>query len=280
MFIVSCCMFGWLKQTQQLELSYDTNIHNIRVKSPDVIHINLRSVIPFSEVLASLETSLSCRHILGNRHIVILESIDAINHQQQYALSKRLDKSVSSVFIGTAKSISRCSKNLLSRFSSCRIEKLSTTCVDRIFETFVNQTTYLGLLDPGECKELTRVCNYDMDLILYCMDFPNWKMITSTNVIEIFINDLLQYVRKMKKLSLILQRIRSTFYTLMKYDIPPAAICREVLQLILKKHKQSPHILSGMIETVATAEHNLLHASKPIFHYERMMLKYVTLVSK
>ena len=237
-----------------------------------------------------------------NKHIIVLKDFDKLNFNAYMSLRRSMELySSNTLFICVSSNISKIPDALTSRLLNIRCP-----CIDK--KLLANFT--IKLLEDLNIKhykktdinKLIKSCDNNINKILFKLDADNFIRLnintntnTSTNIDDISnalsksvdinndpikykdilkdnIKNHINYLKKTKKINLVLQKNRAFIYRITYFNYSNQEILEEFVNIILKyfnKYLDCTKIISITAET----DNNILKSSRDIYHYEKYLLQ-------
>ena len=127
---------------------------------------------------------------------------------------------------------------------------------------------YAKLADDTD--EIIQNCvKYDKDLFasLLAIQTKSCSLFIEHDIQKIAVS-----IKKTKHVSIFLSKVRAFVYRFMVYNVPHQRVIRAIWHCVNTKYKKKPLVRSKLLNELCTLDTNILHASKPLYHYERFFL--------
>jgi len=263
------------------EFTYKTNKHFIEIDMDTCLNKEKTCMIEFIKSVSSIPHMFS-------KHVFVIINFDKTNKQQQSRLRCIIEKSFrNTLFLTQCCNISKIDNPLISRFDCIRIPTLKESQINGLVSHFVKDNT---TIDGKKMKKLTTSINASSNVYI-----SNIYFICKTNALvfgkkqnnnfaQVELQKLLDYLHKTTIYINAIVRIRTTLYLLLHYNIPPTYLIKIILNIVScnveKYFPTNPQAMHHIVHIVATLEHDLLLASKPVIHFEKAIIEVYMIMKK
>lgn len=239
-----------------------------------------------------------------DKHIIVLKDFDKLNFNAYMSLRRSMELySSNTLFICVSSNISKIPDALTSRLLNIRCpyidKKLLANFTIKLLED-LNIKHY----KKTDINKLIKSCDNNISKILFKLDADNFIRLnidtnintnSNTNIDDISnalsksvdinndpikyknilkenIKNHINYLKKTKKINLVLQKNRAFIYRITYFNYSNQEILEEFVNIILKyfnKYLDCTKIISITAET----DNNILKSSRDIYHYEKYLLQ-------
>lgn len=279
------------KKDQPIKLTeHTTNVSGVDISyftNQDFIELNLKTHLSKerSSLVEFIKILTSTRKASNDKHIIILNNIDALNFQLQYKLRRTLEKAtVNASFIGVSNSLSKLIEPLQSRFALVRIPLLTNIEKKHICSTIKSHiqsdkdtTDLLKYLKNIELFQ--DIVSINLSFFLAEEDTNFTKICKSFKFIDNEVKALFTNFTKNKNIQDSIQEIRQFIYTLIHYNIDHKIIVQSIIACTSKMKAYTNYMFSIIhilkefdISMISINQCKIVHA------YELCLLDILTLI--
>lgn len=280
------------KKDQPIKLTeHTTNVLGVDIvyfTSPDFIELNLKTHLSKerSSLVEFIKTLTSTRKASNQKHIIILNNIDALNFQLQYKLRRTLEKaSTNASFIGISHTLSKMIEPLQSRFSLVRTPLLTNnekkhicTNIKTYMKSDKDTTDLLKYLKNIELFQ--DIVSINISFFLVEDDAKNFtKICKSFKFIDNEVKALFTNFTKNKNIQDSIQEIRQFIYTLIHYNIDHKIIVQSIITCT-SKMKAYTNYMFQIIHILKEFDMSIISINqcKIVHAYEFCLLDILTLI--
>ena len=235
-----------------------------------------------------------------NKHIIILRDFDKLNFNAYMSLRRIMELyNTNTLFICVSTNISKIPDALKSRLLNIRCpiidKKILANFTIKILEN-LNITHY----NKKDINRLIKSCDNDITKILLKLDADNFIRLNITeniteNIDEISngiskstnisndpikykdtlkeaIKNHLNYLKKTKKVNLVLQKNREFIYKITYFNYSNQEILEKFVSTILKYFNKYLDYIK-IIKITTKTDNNIIKSSRDIYHYEKYLLQ-------
>ena len=245
-----------------------------------------------------------------DKHIIVLRDFDKLNFNAYMSLRRSIEVyNYNVLFICVSSNISKIPDAIISRFLNIRCpcidKKALSNFVLKMLED-LNITHY----NKTDINKLIKSCDNDINKILFKLDADNFTNLnTNTNANDILNNDdklnnnvsdvlsnalnnslninkeqvkykdilkdavknHLSYLKKTKKINLVLQKNRAFIYRITYFNYSNQEILEKFVEVIIKYFIKFLDT-SEIIKITAETDNNIIKSSRDVYHYEKYLL--------
>eukprot|EP00906_Rhabdomonas_costata_P034650 RCo048735 len=271
-----------VSESRTVELSTLSSPHHIEINPSEVgtaDRVVVMTLIKEIAESAPIETQ-------GGKgfKVVVLNEVDSLSRGAQQALRRTMEKYVANCrLILVATSTCRVLDPLRSR---CLAVRVPAPAPEEIVSVLFNVAKKEGLLLP---MALAQRIAFDCDrnlrravLMLETAKVTQYPFAPDQSVPhpewESFVAGITQAILAEQSPRQVLE-VRGKMYELLASCIPPEVVLRKLLDCLLSSAelKRNPGLAADVVRQAATYEHGLKVGSKPIFHLEAFVVKFMFL---
>ena len=232
-----------------------------------------------------------------DKHIIILRDFDKLNFGAYMSLRRIMELySINVLFICVSTNISKIPDALISRFLNIRCP-----CLDKKnlsdFTIKILEDLNINHYKKTEINKLIKSCDNDINKILLKLDADNFVKlnINITNIDDIgnalnnsidinndpikykdvlkdSIKNHLSYLKKTKKINLVLEKNRTFIYKITYFNYSNQEILENFVKIILKYFNKYLDC-SKIIQITTETDNNIIKSNRDIYHFELYLLK-------
>lgn len=264
----------------QIEFIYNTNKYFIEIDMDTCLNKEKTSIIEFIKYVSITPHMFS-------KHIIVLLNFDKVNKQQQNKMRCIIEKChKNTLFITQCCNVSKMDKSIISRFICIRVPTLSEKQSQNLVTYFVQEhhtdTKYVNKLTNNIINSTN---NHISNIYLKCQS--NILMINkknSANFIQTELQKLFDYLHKSIIHINVINKIRTTLYLILHYNVSPPYIIMKIIEILTKNTTKyfasNPQILHHIIHIMANLDHDIAVASKPAIHFEKAIVEIYMLMKE
>tara|TARA_Y100000389_G_scaffold77831_1_gene74609 strand:+ start:2424 stop:3641 length:1218 start_codon:yes stop_codon:yes gene_type:complete len=244
----------------------------------------------------------NCYHY--DKHIIILRDFDKLNFNAYMSLRRSMELySNNTLFICVSTNISKIPDAIISRFLNIRCP-----CIDKKnllkFTSKILEDLNITYYKKTDINKLIKNCDNDINKILFKLDADNFTNLniektddTSTqditseltdklnnsldinsdpikykDVLKDTIKNHINYLKKTKKINLVLQKNRAFIYRTTYFNYSNQEILEKFVEVIIKYFSKYLDC-SKIIRITAETDNNIIKSSRDVYHYERYLLQ-------
>ena len=223
---------------------------------------------------------IKTNNICTKKHIFIINDFDKLKFNS-YMLLRRVMEIYSNnvLFIFISSNLSKIPEAIRSRCLNIRCPLLNNKQIIKIVQKLttdydIEKKDITKLVKNNEGDIYKILLNLE-NLVKMVIDYSEMDKIKNNNYQDILYNDIvahLNYMRKEKNLFKVLTKNREFIFKLINFNFNNQIILENFLKIIIKKfHKYLPH--HDIVQLTAKTDHDILNASREIYHYEVYLLK-------
>ena len=263
-----------------VDISYFTNPYFIELNLKTHLSKERASIVEF------IKQVTSTRKASNEKHIIVLNNIDALNFQLQYKLRRTIEKaSVNASFIGVCNILSKLIEPLQSRFLLVRIpipsineKKHISSTIKTIFQSDKDTSNLLKYLKNIEMFQ--DIVSINLSFFMYDSDDAAFvKLCKDFKFIDQEVKLLFTNLTKNKSAQDSIQEIRKFTYTLIHYNIDHKVVIQSIISTITKMKAYSSHMYN-IVEILKEFDISMISINqcKVVHAYELCLLKILSLI--
>lgn len=210
-------------------------------------------------IIALIQSKLANKLIFNGRILIIIKNIHLINNSSQSILSNILDtRNDHYYFLLTSINLTRIISGITSK---CLCRKIFLGKMTKTLKLFCKNED----LDDSKVSKIAKNTS-DIYTALTVLS----EGITYVNLMENQLTQIFKLIKKQKHEHFIFN-VRECIYKLSLYNIPNNQICHSIVTIVTKKFKSHKNI-HNIISYIAKTQHNLIFASRHLYHFELLFI--------
>eukprot|EP00326_Haptolina_ericina_P015998 CAMPEP_0181184940 /NCGR_PEP_ID=MMETSP1096-20121128/9240_1 /TAXON_ID=156174 ORGANISM="Chrysochromulina ericina, Strain CCMP281" /NCGR_SAMPLE_ID=MMETSP1096 /ASSEMBLY_ACC=CAM_ASM_000453 /LENGTH=340 /DNA_ID=CAMNT_0023273747 /DNA_START=84 /DNA_END=1107 /DNA_ORIENTATION=+ len=270
--------------TQPVELTMVSSSHHIELNPSDA-GIRDREVVQevIKEIAQSAPVIATAADATAGFKIVVLNEVERLSKPAQHALRRTMEK-----YIGTCRLLLCCTnpcKVIAPIRSRCVCIRIAAPSHEEICTVLSHVAHKEGLkLPPPLAMRISEACERNLRRALLTLEACKVQQYPFSDNQRISLPDWQLYIGAMADEVLQEQspkqllKIRNKLYELLSNCIPPELIMRSLLQSLLPK--VPPMVRHEALHHAAIYEHRMQAGSKPIFHLEAFLARFMSIYKK
>ena len=285
-------------RTQKYNINVNNNNIDFNVKIYDTFQeLNLLYKSNYDKHIISkyIVNIIRNKNYKYDKHIIILRDFDKLNFSA-YMTFRRIMEIYSNnvLFICVSSSISKLPDSLTSRFLNIRCPLLDKKTLSSFIGKLLKDLNITHYTKPDITK-LIKSCDNNISKIILKLDVDNFSILKNTLSLDDITNTLsnstninndiikykdilqekiknhLNYLKKTKKINLVLLKNREFVYKLTHFNYSNKEILEKFLKVLLKsfnKYIETEYI----IKLTSKTDHDIVKCNRDIYHYEKYLL--------
>jgi hypothetical protein len=255
-FLIDCYLYNNLKLNfddistseksvaEDLHYSYNTNFIIFNLQK-----VNHKSCLEF------ISNRISNKLIFDSKILIVLKNTHVLSASLLKTVSNLLDIRNQCFHFVLTTLHNYILTNTMS--SKCLCKKIYLPKLSKTLKLFCTNEN----IDPSNISNITKKTSDIYTAICFISSGLDYN-----NIIEKEILSILKII-KQNKFEILVPTIRSVIYKLNSYNISNSLICKSIATCVIRKFKNDEKIFKT-ITCLAKTEHNLLYASRSLYHFE------------